>query len=662
MTAWRRFNLMLRRLLLNSFLHLAVLALAVGQAIAADNAKAGNSDVPGFVVLADARLQTRYSGVSRVVVFADVHGAFADLTRILQQTGIIDDQNNWSGGDSYLVSLGDILDRGPRSREALDLLMSLQAEATEAGGKVLLALGNHEVMNMTGDWRYVSAQEIAGFADDETLQQRQAGYANFRRQSGQASMSDDQARAEFDNQYPAGYFARLEAFAPQGKYGSWLLGQSVALIVNDTLFVHGGLAPVLGDLPLAKLNTTMMAEIRLYAEAWHALNSAGLVSSKHEVAAVVAIATTLAADEDVAEETRMAASNLLAANEGLAFNADGPIWYRGSALCYPLSESSVTRRALETQQVQRAVLGHTTTASRKVESRDDGRIILLDTGMLTSYYGGSAATLIIDEHGLQVRYLNQASLESPSVQTRKVGARPDSMSDDELAEFLRTAKVIGSEAIPVGVTLPTRLTLEKDGIQLDAIFKTESTEIRRGRGPNKNRMLNVSDRWQYEIAAYRLDRMLGLDMVPVAVERNINGKDGALIFWMDGLISLLKKNREKIRADGWCPLQPQHDLMYVWDTLIYNDDRTQQNVTYTQGDWMLKLIDQSRSFRTYRNKPPYVRERELKMTREMADRLAALDTKRLSAELGAYINRDQIRALLRRRDSLINNWAEIQSP
>ncbi|MEE8107587.1 MAG: metallophosphoesterase [Gammaproteobacteria bacterium] len=653
---------MLRRLLLNSFLHLAILALAVGQAIAADNEKAGNSDVPGFVVLADARLQYRHSGVSRVVVFADVHGAYADLTRILRQTGIIDEQNKWTGGDSYLVSLGDILDRGPRSREALDLLISLQAEAGEAGGKVLLALGNHEVMNMTGDWRYVSAQEIAGFADDETLQQRQAGYASFRRQPGQASLSDDQAKTEFDKRYPTGYFARLEAFSPHGRYGSWLLGQSVVLIVNDTLFVHGGLSPVLGEMPLAELNATMMAEIRLYAEAWHALNKTGHVSSKQEAQAVIAIATALAADENIAEETRLAASNLLAANAGLAFSADGPLWYRGSALCNLLSESSITRRALHTQHVQRAILGHTTTASRKVENRDDGRIILLDTGMLNSFYHGRAAVLIIDEHGLQVSYLDQEGLEPPFVGTRKVGARPNNMSDDELAEFLRSASVIGSEAIPVGVTQPTRLTLEKDGVRLHAIFKTESTDIRRGRGPNKNRMLNVSDRWQYEIAAYRLDRMLGLDLVPVAVERNIEGRDGALIFWMDGLISLLKKNREKISYEGWCPQQPQHDLMYVWDTLIYNDDRTQQNVTYTQNDWMLKLIDQSRSFRTYRNKPPYVRERELKMTREMADRLAALDSGQLSAELGAYINRDQIRALLRRRDSLINGWAEIQSP
>ena len=221
---------MTRRPLLNPFLHLAIMALAVGQAIAEDNAEA------------------RYSGVSRVVVFADVSGAYEDMASILRQTDIIDDEGNWSGGDSYLVSLGDIVDRGPASRAALDLLMSLQTQAGKAGGKVLLALGNHEVMNMIGDWRYVSEQEIAEFAGEETVAQRQAAYANYQRQRDQATLSSDQTRAEFDRQFPAGYFARLEAFSPQGKYGNWLLEQSVVLVVNDTLFVHGGLAPVIGEI------------------------------------------------------------------------------------------------------------------------------------------------------------------------------------------------------------------------------------------------------------------------------------------------------------------------------------------------------------------------------------------------------------------------------
>ena len=79
-----------RRLILNPFLHLAILALVAGQAFAEDNSEA------------------RYSGVSRIVVFADVHGAYQDLTRLLRQTGIIDADGNWSGGNSYLVSLGDL--------------------------------------------------------------------------------------------------------------------------------------------------------------------------------------------------------------------------------------------------------------------------------------------------------------------------------------------------------------------------------------------------------------------------------------------------------------------------------------------------------------------------------------------------------------------------
>jgi ribosomal protein S3AE len=77
---------------------------------------------------------------------------------------------------------------------------------------------------------------------------------------------------------------------------------------------------------------------------------------------------------------------------------------------------------------------------------------------------------------------------------------------------------------------------------------------------------------------------------------------------------------------------------------------------------MLRLIGQSRSFRTYRDKPPYVRERKLRMTQEMANRLKSLDSEQLTAELGEYLNRDQIRALLRRRNLLINSWAEIQTP
>ena len=98
-----------------------------------------------------------------MVAFADVHGAYDELVALLRSQGLVDGSLRWSGADTQLVSLGDLLDRGPDSRRVLDLLMRLEGEARTAGGAVHVLLGNHEVMNIVGDLRYVSAGEYAAF-------------------------------------------------------------------------------------------------------------------------------------------------------------------------------------------------------------------------------------------------------------------------------------------------------------------------------------------------------------------------------------------------------------------------------------------------------------------------------------------------------------------
>ena len=110
----------------------------------------------------------RADGVERVVAIADVHGAYEAMVETLGNVGVLDEDLGWAGGESYLVIVGDLLDRGPRSRDALDLLMRLEGEAEAAGGKVQVLIGNHESMNMIGDLRYVSKSEYEAFADDET--------------------------------------------------------------------------------------------------------------------------------------------------------------------------------------------------------------------------------------------------------------------------------------------------------------------------------------------------------------------------------------------------------------------------------------------------------------------------------------------------------------
>src|SRR6267154_5073699 len=90
-----------------------------------------------------------------IIAIADVHNDFDDFVAILRHTGLVDAQNHWVGGKTTFVQVGDLLDRGPKPREVLNLMMGLEKEAPQAGGRVVSLLGNHEMMNIMGDLRYV---------------------------------------------------------------------------------------------------------------------------------------------------------------------------------------------------------------------------------------------------------------------------------------------------------------------------------------------------------------------------------------------------------------------------------------------------------------------------------------------------------------------------
>ena len=96
----------------------------------------------------------------RVVAVGDIHGDFSSLVTILQHAGIIDDQHRWTGGNTTLVQTGDFLDRGPKARDVMDLLMGLEKQAAKQGGEVVVLLGNHEIMNLVGDLRFVPSDSV----------------------------------------------------------------------------------------------------------------------------------------------------------------------------------------------------------------------------------------------------------------------------------------------------------------------------------------------------------------------------------------------------------------------------------------------------------------------------------------------------------------------
>ena len=95
----------------------------------------------------------QYDNADRIVAFSDIHGAYDAMVATLQSAGVIDAELNWSGAGTHFVLVGDIVDRGPGSRAAMDLLMKLEPQAEAAGGKIHVLIGNHEVMMVIGDVR-----------------------------------------------------------------------------------------------------------------------------------------------------------------------------------------------------------------------------------------------------------------------------------------------------------------------------------------------------------------------------------------------------------------------------------------------------------------------------------------------------------------------------
>ena len=352
---------------------------------------------------------------SRVVAFADVHGAYEDWVALLKELGIVDDQLNWAGGNTHLVSVGDLIDRGPGSRDVVELLMKLDGQADTAGGAVHMTLGNHEVMVMTGDLRYVSTEEFAAFADDETPAERDQLYAQYRKYN--PGGDDAGARAAFDASFPPGFIGLRKAYSLQGKLGAWLIQQPFVVKVNDKAYMHGGIAAVAAGMSVQELNEQLQEEFRQHLQSMAILQQAGqmpLYVSFHDRLGFL----NARAEEFVAANPKTQAPwfdqvrEVFAGQDALLFSPDSPIWYRGTATCHPLSESFNTERFLKKNGATQLVVGHTPTKG-DVHSRMDGLAIRLDTGMLRSVYKGRASAMVSNNGQDYIHYLWGGRQEVP---------------------------------------------------------------------------------------------------------------------------------------------------------------------------------------------------------------------------------------------------------
>jgi hypothetical protein len=132
---------------------------------------------------------------------------------------------------------------------------------------VHVVLGNHEVMNLVGDLRYASPDELATYAADEDPKDRKHALRHFT----QAKLADNpdlrKVHQDFERRCPRGYFGQRKAFAPEGTFGSWLLAQQIVVVINDVAFVHGGLSPLLLELEPDEINRVAMGQLRGFVQA-----------------------------------------------------------------------------------------------------------------------------------------------------------------------------------------------------------------------------------------------------------------------------------------------------------------------------------------------------------------------------------------------------------
>jgi hypothetical protein len=359
----------------------------------------------------------------RVVAVGDVHGDLAAFKAILAEAGVLDAKGAWAGGDTVLVQVGDLIDRGPRMRATLDFVMDLEEAAAKQGGRVVSLLGNHEVMNMTGDLRYVAPANYAEFADAGSEKRRDEAWNEVRelrkrraRELGEPEPpSGPEAREAWFQAHPPGFLERDEAFGPNGRYGRWLRARPACFVAQETAFVHAGLAPAFAGVSLEEINRRVHESLAAFDADEKLFVEQGLIlpffdlgemsrAVEEELHALDARAASSASPEQAGKDgaapagdaaRRKVYERFLDWGSWIINAPDGPLWFRGYSQWSDAEGNAEMPRILKSAGVERFVVGHTVQPNGRIRARFDGAVFLIDTGMLASHFRGRASALEI---------------------------------------------------------------------------------------------------------------------------------------------------------------------------------------------------------------------------------------------------------------------------
>jgi hypothetical protein len=369
---------------------------------------------------------------SRIVAIGDIHGAIEEFTSILRATGLTDAADRWAGERATLIQTGDYTDRGAGVRAVLDLLMSLEGQARSARGAVVVLLGNHELMNLLGDQRDVTPEIYLTFAASDAEPRREKAYAQYAALTAQRAKLRSplpavyaRTREEWMAAHPPGWLEYRDAFGPRGKYGAWLRQRSIFAKQGGTLFMHAGLNPNQTPAPKAEdVNQRVRDEVRRMDRYLQRLVDLKLALPfftldeilQATVAEIEAVNGVLASAKSAGEQADLSAFDMPTVREGVdilkvgewaSTAPEGAMWYRGYAQAPESSLEAPLAAVLAANQVSRLVVGHTPQASWRITPRMGLRILLIDTGMLTSVYQGRPSALELADGRLTAIYVGE---------------------------------------------------------------------------------------------------------------------------------------------------------------------------------------------------------------------------------------------------------------
>jgi hypothetical protein len=567
-----------------------------------------------------AQIPCVWTGVEKIIAVGDLHGDYDNFILILKnpKVGLVDDDLHWIGGKTHFVQTGDIMDRGDRAKEILDLLMRLEKEAEAAGGKVHILLGNHEESTITGISLgypdYVSVRQFVSFLPEDFRKAREKEYiSRVQTQGGDLDKNPDllsfwdgvlnNIRQRND---PEAVLAYVDNF--NQTYGKWLLQKNSVIKINDIIFVHSGINLQYSSWKINDINEVFRLELGAYA--LHPTNP------------------------------RLAGQPF---RPTLVYNAQSPLWYRQD----DVTSQTEIDKILANLGASRMVVGHNFLGSgggspiilqEEAVARFENKIWMIDTGIGYSELGGILYALLIEDGNFNyyagsAEPVEQSSEEHPT--------REGPQTPDEIEKYLRISTPLVVIPGAAGRTEPWKVRLESKGITRWAQFKYI----------NRPRPVPIPDSFNYEIAAYELNKHLGLGSIPPTVERTIKDTLGSLQMFVENAIRESDRKRKNfLPGEPEAFDQAMADLK-VFENLVYDSCENEKDTLIQKDTGKIYRVDFSEAFAPENGTIPGCEI--LRCSRRLYQKLCDWDQERVTTLLALYLSGEEMRALHARQGSIV---------